>query len=462
MIIGITGNSGTGKTSICKALEENKINGRTPFVIDADRIVKKMSAIGEEYYNQIINIFGKEILQENGELDRAKLASVVFIDEEKRELLNQITYKYVAKEIEKQAKESKSDFVIIDAPLLIESKLNEVCNVVISVIADKETKLKRIIERDNLDEKTALDRLNAQKPDEFYIKNSNLVIVNNKIDLEKQSKEIVELLDSNILYNKEVVIIQNEDLRILQFKKLIEYKNLAHAFTLKPLDFGSNNTYKEKEQEIKENYKEVCNLLNLDYKNIIRPYQTHTKKVVTLTHEYGIFPTELENVDGLITDKQNKILSLVFADCTPIYLFDKNKNVIANIHSGWEGTLKQIVKEVVEKMIREFSCNPKDIICGIGPTIRKCHFEVDKDVKDKFCDVFKDLYKEEFIIKAENKQKYYIDTVYLNKQMLIESGIPEQNIIDSNICTVCNNKILHSYRVEKENSGRSTAIMSLK
>ena len=463
MIIGITGNSGTGKTSICKALEKNKINGKTPFVIDADRVVKKMSAIGEEYYNQIISTFGKEVLQENQELNRAKLAGLVFVNEEKRELLNQITYNYVAEEIKKQAKESKCNFVIIDAPLLIESKLNKICDVVISVIADKETKLKRIIERDIITEKTALDRLNAQKEDEFYIKNSNLVIVNNEIDLEKQAKEIIELLNSNILYNKEIVIIQNGDLKILQFKKLIEYKNLVHAFTLKPFDFGSNITYKEKEQEVKDNYKEVCNLLNVDFENIVRPYQTHTKNVVALTGEHGIFSTELENVDGLITDKTNKSLSLVFADCTPIYLFDKNKNVIAAIHSGWEGTLKQIIKGAVNKMIKEFSCNPKDIICAIGPTIRKCHFEVDEDVKDRFCNMFKDICKEEqFVRKAENKQKYYIDTVYLNKQMLIDSGIPEQNIIDSNICTVCNNKILHSYRVEKENSGRSTAIISLK
>lgn len=194
MIIGITGNSGTGKTSICKVLEKNKINETTPFVIDADKIVKKMSVKGEEYYNQIVSTFGKEVLQENQELDRAKLASVVFIDEEKRELLNQITYKYVAKEIEKQAKESESKFVIIDAPLLIESKLNEICDVVISVIADKETKLKRIIERDNLDEKTALDRLNAQKPDEYYIKKSNLVIVNNNSNLEKHVEKIKEVI----------------------------------------------------------------------------------------------------------------------------------------------------------------------------------------------------------------------------------------------------------------------------
>jgi len=463
MIIGITRNSGTGKTSICKTLGKNKINEVTPFVIDADKIVKKMSATGEEYYNQIVSIFGKEILQENQELNRAKLADIIFLDEEKRELLNQITYKYVAKEIEKQAQKSKSDFVIIDAPLLIESKLNEICDVVISIIADTEIKLKRIIERDDIDEDVAKARLNAQNQNELYIKKSDLVIVNNNIDLDKQAKEIIELLNSNILYNKEIVIIQNGDLKILQFKKLLEYKNLTHAFTLKPFDFGSNNTYKEKENEIEYNYKEVCNLLKLDYKNIIRPYQTHTNNVVKLENEYGIFPKELEDVDGLVTDKQNKILSLVFADCTPIYLYDKNKDIIANIHSGWQGTLKQIAKEAAKKMIKEFSCDPEDIICAIGPTIRECHLEVDEDIKDEFYNEFKDICKEEqFILKQEDKQKYYIDTVYLNKLMLMECGIPEKNIIDSNICTVCNNKILHSYRVEKEKAGRSTAIIALK
>ena len=285
MIIGITGNSGTGKTSICNALEKNKINGETPFVIDADKIVRKMSVKGEEYYNKIINIFGKEILQENQELDRAKLARIVFVDKEKRELLNQITYKYVVKEIEKQAKESKNNFVIIDAPLLIESKLNEICDVVISIIADKETKLKRIIKRDNLVEKTALDRLNAQKEDEFYIKNSNLVIINNNSDLEKQVEEIKKLINSELLKNQEIVIIQNEDLKIMQFRKLLEYTDLLHAFTLKPIDVKNSTEYEENKEQVDSNFKAICKLLKLDIKDIIRPYQAHTDNIKEVNEE---------------------------------------------------------------------------------------------------------------------------------------------------------------------------------
>lgn len=179
----------------------------------------------------------------------------------------------------------------------------------------------------------------------------------------------------------------------------------------------------------------------------------------------GIFNPNLENIDGLITNKKDKVLSLTYADCTPIFLFDKSKNVIGNIHSGWQGTLNQIAKEAIKCMENSYNCNPEDIICVIGPTIRKCHFEVDEDVKNMFYNTFKKIYDlDKFIYtgKIKNgKQKYYIDTVYLNIQMLIQSGIIEKNIVDSNICTVENSKFIHSYRAERENAGRNTAIIGL-
>ena len=163
----------------------------------------------------------------------------------------------------------------------------------------------------------------------------------------------------------------------------------------------------------------------------------------------------------MITKKEEKALSLVFADCTPIFLVDKVKKVIANVHSGWQGTLNKIILEAVNKMVEEFKCNPKDIICLVGPTIRKCHFEVDEDIKNRFVESFNKICKEKEFIKITDNGKYLIDTVYLNKHMLKKCGIPETNIIDSNICTVCNSNLFHSYRADKEKSGRSTAIISL-
>lgn len=145
-----------------------------------------------------------------------------------------------------------------------------------------------------------------------------------------------------------------------------------------------------------------------------------------------------------------------------MYLFDKNKKIIGNIHSGWQGTVKKIAKKAIEFMKEKYSSNPEEIICVIGPTIRKCHFEVQKDVKDMFYNSFSYMQNIDNIIEYNEKTKsYYIDTVEINKNLLIEEGLLEKNIIDSKVCTVCNSNIIHSYRKDGKKSGRNTALISL-
>ena len=171
---------------------------------------------------------------------------------------------------------------------------------------------------------------------------------------------------------------------------------------------------------------------------------------------------KFDNVDGFVTDKKNKVLMLGFADCTPLLFYDPTKKVIANTHSGWKGTLQTIGLRTVEKMQKEYDCKPEDIICCIGPHIRKCHFEVDKNVRDLFYNKFKDLKGiEEIIGHNEENNKYYIDTARINKQTLLNAGLKEENIIDSNICTVCHSDICHSFRAEKELSGRAVTMIEL-
>ena len=414
---------------------------------------------------EIIKEFSEAILLENGQINRKKLANIIFTNNEKRERLNSLTFKYVVEEIKKRISLTKNETVIIDAPLLIESKLNEICDIVISVIADENVKIQRICKRDNIDENLAKARISAQPNNDFYIKNSDLVIVNNDdSNIEENISCIKEIIESKMIKNKEIVVIQDKDVRILQFKRLLEYSNiLTHAFTLKPLDFGSNDTYKKIQKEADNNYKLACKLLNLDSTNIVRPYQTHTNNIKEVVNETGIFNDEFIDIDGLVTKEPNRILSLSFADCTPIYLFDKNQKNIGNIHSGWQGTTKKIAKKAVEFMKEKYNCNPKDIICVIGPTIRKCHFEVQQDVRDIFYKEFKYMQNiNDIIVYNENTKSYFIDTVEINKNLLKEEGIPKENIVDSKICTVCNSNIIHSYRKEGEKSGRNTALICLK
>ena len=263
------------------------------------------------------------------------------------------------------------------------------------------------------------------------------------------------------LSNENIVHIKKDGIEYLQFRKLLEYKNIQHCFTLAPLNFESNSSYETKKEEVAENYKKICKSLNLDYKNIIRPYQTHTANIEIVKDIFlekpSIFSKEYKEIDGLITNKTDKVLSLTYADCIPLYFFEPEKNVIANIHSGWMGTTKKIGKIAVQKMIDEYECKAEKIICCIGPTIRKCHFEVEKDVKN----IFENAFSYENIDKKQNN-KYYIDAVEINKKMLLEAGLKQENIIDSKICTVCNCNKMYSYRGNAKTELRNTAIICLK
>ena len=266
------------------------------------------------------------------------------------------------------------------------------------------------------------------------------------------------------LSNENIIHIKKEGLEYIQFRKLLKYRNIVHCFTLKPMDFASNVTYEEKKQEVKDNLKKLSNELNFDVNNIYRPRQTHTDIVKVAGDGFeGIFNEKYNNVDGLVTNKKNKVLILGFADCTPLFFYDPVKNVIANTHSGWKGTLQKIGVRTVETMQKEYGCMPKDIICCIGPHIRKCHFEVEQDVREMFFEKFKDLENINDIITYDSaKQKYYIDTLEINRQILLEAGLKEENIIDSKICTVCNSDVFHSYRAERDLSGRAISLISMK
>lgn len=175
---------------------------------------------------------------------------------------------------------------------------------------------------------------------------------------------------------------------------------------------------------------------------------------------------ELKDVDGVVTNKKDIALLTTSADCISFLLYDPVKKAIGSIHSGWKGTLKGIIVKAIEKMITEYHSKPEDIICCICPSIRQCCFEVDEDVKDLFYNKYKNLKNIDEIIKLgdkkEDKQKYYIDTVKINIELLKNIGLKEKNIIDSNICTMCHSKEFHSYRADGKSFGVNGAIIAIK
>lgn len=180
-VVGITGTSGSGKSTVARIIQQN-YNAQ---IIDADKIAKELTQKDTEYLRKIVKTFGEEIL-ENGKLNRKKLADIIFSDKKQKEKIDKLTQKYVVDEIKKQVKESKNKLVLLDVPLLFETKLNEICDITIEVIADKKQKIERICKRDNIEEKQALARLSNQKDDKFFSNNCDYIVENCK---EEELKE---------------------------------------------------------------------------------------------------------------------------------------------------------------------------------------------------------------------------------------------------------------------------------
>lgn len=276
------------------------------------------------------------------------------------------------------------------------------------------------------------------------------------------------------LTNKYVEHIKNEKIEYLQFKILQKYSNkISHAYYL-GLDLDFTTVIQGKiapDERLKKglnSYKTLCDGLNEEYNNIVKTTQTHTDKIAKVTgkineNEPDINVEKYQDVDGLITDKKQLILSTTNADCILLMFYDPIKNVIGNSHSGWKGTLQRISVKTVNKMIEEYGCNPQDIICCMSPNIRKDHFEVSKDVKDMFYKEFCDLENiNELIEETVQSEKWHIDTIEINREILRKLGLKEENIVDSKLCSVCNKEIIHSYRAEGITYGLTTAVIKLK
>lgn len=189
-IIGITGNSGSGKSTISKLISKNY----EAKIIDADKIAKEMTKNNGEYLQAIRQAFGNDVIK-NNELDRKKLADIVFLNRTEKEKLDSLTFEYVVEKIKKELEANQNldyQYIILDVPLLFESKLDKLCDYTIGVIAPKTEKIKRICKRDKLSKEKALQRLNSQPNDEFFTKNCNTVINNeNKEETIKMMNEIM-------------------------------------------------------------------------------------------------------------------------------------------------------------------------------------------------------------------------------------------------------------------------------
>jgi dephospho-CoA kinase len=189
-VIGVTGGIGSGKSTIAKILCDLGAS-----IIDADKIAREITVKGQLIMEEIVGYFGTSVLDEEGELDRKKLSEIVFADSKKLEVLNCITHKYIADKIKDELnklEEAKAKIVVLDAPLPVENGFLDVVDESWVVVANRDIRIKRIMERSKISSEEALARIKMQKSDEEYLKIADEVI-NNDGSVEELEKSIAKL-----------------------------------------------------------------------------------------------------------------------------------------------------------------------------------------------------------------------------------------------------------------------------
>lgn len=196
LVVGLTGQTGAGKTTVSEMFMENEF-----YIINADMVARMVMSKGMPCLNDVVIAFGENILDGDGNLNRKALADIVFSNKEQLEKLNSITYPYIVAQIQKMVDSATtfcSNKVLIDAPTLFESGCYKLCNCVVSVVAPKELRIRRIVARDGISKSQAENRIKSQLSEEFFREHSKYIIENNttKENVQLKALEVI----SKILY----------------------------------------------------------------------------------------------------------------------------------------------------------------------------------------------------------------------------------------------------------------------
>ena len=237
---------------------------------------------------------------------------------------------------------------------------------------------------------------------------------------------------------------------VFYFEKFLAFPQLIHGFSTR--QFGSMRPSDSNSEKSREKF---LNVLRKNPSKLIRMNQVHGNTVswVTAQEEGAV----IETTDGLLTKGKDMLLGVITADCVPLLLYDSKKGYCGVIHAGWRGVYNEIVQGTIKQMIEKGS-ESKDIVVGIGPSIRVCCYEVDKGHFEMFTSKFPQW--NGFL--KEKDGKSFFDLSILVKYQLQSMGIRDDNIEDSKICTADTMEDFYSYRKEGKKFGEFMGVIGIK
>jgi YfiH family protein len=212
--------------------------------------------------------------------------------------------------------------------------------------------------------------------------------------------------------------------------------------------FGMNLSYNvgDDPARVKANRERFLEALGITEDVLAIPRQVHSATVFRADRP-GVY---LE-CDGLITDRTGVYLSVAVADCIPLLMFEKERNVIAAVHSGWRGTVAGIATQAVRKMVDEYGADPGAMIAYVGPAASVCCYAVSLDLASRF--------NPRFVREMDGNPHVDLKSAVLDQ--LVMAGIPTGSIEVNPLCTISEPSFFHSYRRDGAKSGRMMAVIGL-
>lgn len=275
-----------------------------------------------------------------------------------------------------------------------------------------------------------------------------------------------KILEERIYETKE-----GRELPLLTFSMLENIPGIRHCFTTRAGGvsqgiFRSLNlsfTRGDDGAAVLENYRRVASAMGTDITQVVTSDQTHTTNIRLASRADAgkgvVRPRDYLDVDGLITDTPGLLLAAFFADCVPLYMVDPRHRAIGLFHSGWRGTAERMGEKGVRAMADAFGSRPKDLICAIGPSICGDCYQIGEDVAEIFAERFPECRGQ--ILRRDERGDIYLDLWQANLRILLDAGVPEQQIAVTNLCTCCNPEELFSHRASGGKRGNLGAFLML-
>jgi YfiH family protein len=263
------------------------------------------------------------------------------------------------------------------------------------------------------------------------------------------------------------------NLVMLQFSVLKQDCNISHFITTRQggvgratyAGFNAGAYCGDSPEAVETNRMLLCDSMDIAPGDLFVPFQTHDDIILSLTESFvSLLPDEqqklLNGVDALVTNVPGICIGVTTADCVPILLYDPEKKVVAAVHAGWRGTVKQILSKTVSFMVAEYQSDPASILAGIGPSIGLRSFEVGEEVVEEF--LAAGLPVEQFGCRNEHTGKMHLDLCKANSIQLQDMGVPVCQIEMAGLCTFSEDELFFSARRLGIQSGRMLSAIQIR